>query len=103
MKKWLLALLVVTVYLLHQDYWNWRKVEPLVFGFLPIGLAYHAGYSMLAAFMMWLLVRFAWPKELDALEREHPVSPVPPGRAAADPLASRESRGGGSGGDPTEA
>jgi hypothetical protein len=72
MKKWLLVLLVITIYLLHQDYWNWKKTEPLVFGFLPIGLAYHAGYSVLAAFMMWLLVRFAWPKELDDMERETP-------------------------------
>jgi hypothetical protein len=72
MKKWLLAGLVVAVYLLHQDCWNWKKVEPLVLGFLPVGLAYHAGYSVLAAGMMWVLVRVAWPKELDDLEREKP-------------------------------
>jgi hypothetical protein len=75
MKKWLLVLLVLTVYLLHQDCWNWKKTEPLVFGFLPIGLAYHVGYSVLAAFMMALLVRFAWPKELDDMEWEDPVAP----------------------------
>jgi hypothetical protein len=66
--KLLLTLLVIGVYLLHQDCWNWKKAEPLVFGFVPIGLAYHAGYSVLAAVMMWLLVKFAWPKELDDLE-----------------------------------
>ncbi len=65
MKKVLLTLLVVTVYLLHQDCWNWRKYEPLVFGFIPIGLAYHAGFSILAAVMMWVLVKFAWPKDLE--------------------------------------
>jgi hypothetical protein len=72
MKNRLLALLVITVYLLHQDCWNWKKVEPLVFGFLPIGLAYHAAYSLVAAGMMWVLVKFAWPRELDTLEREEP-------------------------------
>ena len=40
---------MAAVYVLHQDFWNWKKAEPLVFGFLPIGLAYHAGYSILAA------------------------------------------------------
>lgn len=65
LRKWLLALLVVAVYLLHQDNWNWTKSEPLVFGWLPIGLAYHAGYSILAAAMMAVLVKFAWPKHLE--------------------------------------
>ena len=41
----LLTLMVVAVYVLHQDFWNWKKAEPLVFGFLPMGLAYQAGYS----------------------------------------------------------
>ena len=49
MKKLLLILLVVTVYVLHQDFWNWQRIEPLVFGFLPVGLAYHVAYSILAA------------------------------------------------------
>lgn len=66
--KLILALLVLGVFLLHQDFWNWRKTEPLVFGCLPVGLAYHAGYAILAAVMMALLVKFAWPKELDAME-----------------------------------
>ena len=60
----LLTLLVIAVYVLHQDFWNWMKVEPLIFGFLPIGLAYHAGYSILAAITMALLVKLAWPKHL---------------------------------------
>lgn len=65
-----LAVMVITIYLLHQDFWNWRKAEPLVFGFLPIGLAYHAAYSVLASAMMWILVRLAWPRELDEMEAD---------------------------------
>jgi hypothetical protein len=63
-----LTLLVLAVFLLHQDCWNWNKAEPLVFGFLPIGLAYHGAYSVLAAATMWVLVKSSWPKELDAME-----------------------------------
>ena len=69
--KFVLGLLVLGVFLLHQDFWNWRKSEPLVFGCLPVGLAYHAAYAILAAIMMALLVKFAWPKELDEME-QHP-------------------------------
>jgi hypothetical protein len=64
-KTLLLTLLIFGVYLLHQDFWNWRKVEPLVFGFLPVGLAYQAGYSVLAAILMALLVKVAWPRHLE--------------------------------------
>ena len=67
-KVFLLTLLILSVYLLHQDFWNWKTAEPLVFGFLPIGLAYHAGYSVLAAIMMAVLVKFAWPKHLEEIE-----------------------------------
>ena len=67
--KWLLALLVVIVALLHQDFWFWKD-KTLVFGFLPIGLAYHIGYSFLAALTMWMLVRFAWPAHLETVEAE---------------------------------
>jgi hypothetical protein len=63
--RWLLVLLVAVVYALHQDVWNWHRIEPLVFGFLPAGLAYHAGYSVLAPFTIWVLVRLAWPKHLE--------------------------------------
>jgi hypothetical protein len=65
--KVVLSLLVLGVFLLHQDFWNWRN-GGLVLGFLPVGLAYHAAYAILSAAMMWVLVKFAWPKQLDELE-----------------------------------
>ena len=68
--KLLLTLLILAVFLLHQDFWNWRKSAPLMFGFLPVGLAYHAAYSILSAGLMAVLVKFAWPKHLDELESE---------------------------------
>ena len=64
MKKTLFFLWLAAMVVLHQDFWLWKD-KTLVFGFMPIGLAYHAGYSILAAISMAVLVTFAWPKELD--------------------------------------
>ncbi len=66
-KRLLLTALILAVYVLHQDYWNWSSAE-LVFGFLPVGLAYHAGYSILAAVTMAVLVKTAWPKHLEDVQ-----------------------------------
>ena len=75
LKTLLLTLLVLAVYILHQDFWNWKKTEPLVLGFLPIGLAYHAAYSVLAAITMAVLVKFAWPKHLEDIEPDASARP----------------------------
>jgi len=73
MKRALLALAVVALYVLHQDVWLWRAARPLVFGFLPLGLFYHAGYTLAAALLMWLLVSHAWPSRLEEeAERRSP-------------------------------
>jgi len=74
--KFVLTLLVIGVYVLHQDFWNWKKAEPLVLGFLPPGLAYHAGYSILAAVTMAILVKFAWPAHLENVQPEVNVTPA---------------------------
>jgi hypothetical protein len=65
LSTYLLTAMVAAIYVLHQDSWNWDRAEPLIFGFLPIGLAYQAGYSILAAGMMAVLVRTVWPKHLE--------------------------------------
>ncbi len=65
MKPTLLAAAVAALYLLHQDFWFWRTATPLVFGFLPIGLFYHACYSVAAAALVWLLAKYAWPSHLE--------------------------------------
>ena len=73
MKRILLVVAVATLYVLHQDIWFWRS-SYLVFGFIPIGLFYHACFSVAAALLMWLLVTFAWPshleREVEQAERE---------------------------------
>ena len=59
------AALVALLYVLHQDVWFWRAARPLVFGFLPIGLFYHAAFTAACAIVMWLLVKRAWPAHLE--------------------------------------
>jgi hypothetical protein len=47
----------------------------LLFGFLPVGLAYHAAYSIAAAIMMAIFVKLAWPKHLEEIEPHPPPKP----------------------------
>jgi hypothetical protein len=77
MKNTLLVLATLALYLLHQDVWLWRSARPLVLGFLPIGLFYHAVYCLLAALLMRLLVVHAWPAHLERADEPLAV----PGRA----------------------
>ncbi len=66
MKPAVLIAIVVFIVLaiLHQDVWNWDNAD-LVFGFMPIGLAYHAGYSIVAATFWAIVMKFAWPTPLE--------------------------------------
>jgi len=58
---WLLIFLLLV---LHQDNWFWTDAR-LVFGFLPVGLFYHACISLAAGFLWWLAVRYSWPTDLE--------------------------------------
>ena len=61
----LLTLAAGLVIVLRHDYWNWNTPYPLLFGILPVGLWWQGLVSLLAAGLMWLMVRFAWPAELE--------------------------------------
>jgi hypothetical protein len=74
--KWVLYLLTVILIVLHQDWWNWNKVDPRLLGFMPVGLWYHAGFCVAAAILLALFVRFLWPTHLENVERE-PGTPEP--------------------------
>ena len=65
MNRLLLIVAVAGVYVLHQDLWFWRAARPLVFGFLPVGLAYHGLYCLTVSALMWWLTRTAWPAHLE--------------------------------------
>ena len=67
MRAVVLTLSVILLYLLHQDFWFWRD-GTLVFGAVPIGLFYHAVYTVATSLALILLVRLLWPAGLDAVE-----------------------------------
>ena len=73
MNRWILPVVIVVMVALHQDSWFWSS-RRLIFGFLPIGLAYHVCYSILASLVMVFLVRYAWPSHLERLEPHHDKS-----------------------------
>jgi hypothetical protein len=99
MKRSLLVIAIIALYLLHQDSWFWRAYAPIVFGFLPVGLFYHLCYTLVISVLMWALVKYAWPSHLEKsqgdVEREgqgdedlfappprRPVAPVDPANPA---------------------
>jgi hypothetical protein len=65
MKRLLLVIAIIALYLLHQDFWFWRAAAPVVFGFLPVGLFYHLCYTLVISALMWALVQYAWPSHLE--------------------------------------
>ena len=105
----LLLIAVVALYGLHQDFWFWREARPLVFGFLPVGLAYHGLYCVTVSLLMWTLTRLAWPDHLERSAMEavgdaqvfakapalRPAQGRPgPGRGTAGPRRSAKREGG---------
>ena len=69
MSKIIIWSLFVVLFFMHQDFWWWNDSE-LVFGFMPMGLAYHAGFSIACSILGWLAIRFAWPDDLEAFAEE---------------------------------
>lgn len=63
---WVYFVLII-LFFLHQDFWFWED-RSLVFGFIPIGLAYHAFYSISAGLFWFFVTRFAWPDDLEMIQ-----------------------------------
>ena len=74
-KRVLAGLLVLTAFVLHQDFW-WKGDATLVFGFLPVSLAYHVGWTLLVALGWFWVGKYCWPAGLDATA-EDAAKPVP--------------------------
>jgi alpha-D-ribose 1-methylphosphonate 5-triphosphate synthase subunit PhnH len=64
-KRYAIAAAAVLLAILHQDVWLWTDTK-MVFGFIPMGLAYHAVYSIAAAALGALAAYHAWPHALEA-------------------------------------
>ena len=69
MKKLCIWCSVALLLILHQDNWFWTDGK-LVFGFLPIGLLYHAGISLAAAGLWFIAICIIWPKDVEYDENE---------------------------------
>ena len=52
--------LVILLLILHQDNWFWTS-DTLLFGFMPIGLFWHACISIGATCTWFLATKIAWP------------------------------------------
>lgn len=62
--KLLIWILVAVLLIAHQDFWYWDD-ESVVFGFIPIGLFYHACLSLVAGAFWFIVCTFAWPEGLE--------------------------------------
>ena len=66
---------IVLLAILHQDFWWWDDSSTLVFGFIPVGLAFHAGISLSAGILWALAVRFCWPSGVDEIKETTDATP----------------------------
>ena len=62
--RYVVVLLILALAVLHHDVWWWDSRETL-FGFMPIGLAWHMAISIAAAVVGWIAVTWCWPAALD--------------------------------------
>lgn len=65
MKRVAFTLALIALFILHQDVWFWRTARPLALGFLPIGLFYHACFTVAVSLVLAMLVKYAWPAHLE--------------------------------------
>lgn len=68
MKRVIFWVLLAALIVAHQDWWWWHSFQPLLFGFIPASLWWHASISICAALLGVYAVVFLWPSDLEALE-----------------------------------
>ena len=61
----LIWFLVSALFVLHQDFWWWDN-RTLVLGFMPVGLFYHACFSLAAGLVWALASTVAWPQDIES-------------------------------------
>jgi hypothetical protein len=69
MKK-IVIFLVILLIIIHQDFWWWNSIDPLAFGFIPVGLTWHVCISIAAAIVWALAMKFCWPEDVDIKDGE---------------------------------
>ena len=58
---------IVVLIVLHQDNWFWED-GTLVFGFLPVGLFYHACISLAAVATWFVATKCFWPTDVESTD-----------------------------------
>jgi len=61
-RRGLAIALVVLLTVFHHDGWLWDD-PTLVANFLPVGLAYHAAFSLVASVVWIAVVYLVWPAD----------------------------------------
>ena len=79
--------LLVLLYAVHTDVWFWD--DPTMIGSLPIGMAYHLAFMLASSVVLWMLVKFAWPAEIET--EIEAIEAASTGAAAADTAADDSS------------
>ncbi len=64
MNRRIMYIATLVLIVLHQDVWFWTDTR-LLFGFMPIGLAYHALISILAGCLGAWACYACWPREIE--------------------------------------
>ena len=62
--KVLAYILLLILFVLHQDFWLWTD-RSIVLQFLPVGMAYHVGYTLVTAGLWVFVIKALWPSHLE--------------------------------------
>lgn len=73
--KLITAIFMVALVFAHQDFWWWDQYEPLILGFLPIGLAWHMSISLLTSAVGYLAIRYFWTSTHELYPEKDPGNP----------------------------
>jgi hypothetical protein len=81
-------LFILTLIALHHDFWFWNRIDPMLWGWAPVALWYHAALTVLCIPALYLLGRWVWPPPPvpDGSDRSHfpSLSPDPSEPADSD-------------------
>ncbi|NOT01384.1 MAG: DUF3311 domain-containing protein [Phycisphaerales bacterium] len=68
--KRLIVVLLVLLAVLHQDFWWRNDHETVLFGFLPVSMAYHIGIAIAASVLWGLACVYCWPADAEVRDDE---------------------------------
>ena len=67
-------LLILVLLVLHHDFWQWTRSEPMLLGWAPLTLWFHVGLTILSILAIYLLSKWVWPEPPDIEPSETDIS-----------------------------